>query len=52
MSTSSRRVCVRAVERDAPVAAAISHGMTVVTRDVAGFEATGVRLVNLWAESR
>ena len=37
-------------ERNAPIAAtAIVRGMTVVTRDVAGFEATGVRLVNPWA---
>lgn len=40
-------------ERDALIAAtAIVHGMTVVTRDVAGFEATGVRLVNPWAHGR
>ena len=38
-------------ERDALFAAtAIVHGMAVVTRDVAGFEATGVRLVNPWAD--
>ena len=38
-------------ERDALIAAtAIVHGMTVVTRDIAGFEATGVRFVNPWAE--
>ncbi|MCY4478239.1 MAG: type II toxin-antitoxin system VapC family toxin [Gammaproteobacteria bacterium] len=38
-------------ERDALIAAtAIVHEMTIVTRDVAGFEATGVRLVNPWAD--
>lgn len=39
-------------ERDALIAAtAIVHGMTVATRNVADFEATGVPLVNPW-ESR
>ena len=37
-------------ERDALIAAtALVHGMTVVTRDTAGFEPTGVPLLNPWA---
>ena len=40
-------------ERDAPIAAtAIVRGMTVVTGNIADFEATGVRLVNPWADRR
>lgn len=36
-------------ERDALIAAtALVHGMTVVTRNVADFEATGVLLLNPW----
>jgi predicted nucleic acid-binding protein len=36
-------------ERDALIAAtALVHGLTVVTRNVADFEATGVALVNPW----
>lgn len=36
-------------ERDALIAAtALVHGMTVVTRNVAAFEPTGVTLVNPW----
>jgi predicted nucleic acid-binding protein len=36
-------------ERDALIAAtALTHGMTVVTRDVADFEPTGVRVLNPW----
>jgi toxin FitB len=36
-------------ERDAPIAAtALVHGLTVVTRNVADFEATGVTLINPW----
>ncbi|MCP5289073.1 MAG: type II toxin-antitoxin system VapC family toxin [Burkholderiaceae bacterium] len=36
-------------ERDAMIAAtALVHGMTVVTRNVADFEASGVPLVNPW----
>ena len=36
-------------ERDAWIAAtALVHGMTVVTRNIADFETTGVRLVNPW----
>ncbi|MCP1694839.1 putative nucleic acid-binding protein [Citrobacter farmeri] len=36
-------------ERDALIAAtAIVHGMTVVTRNVADFEPTGVQIVNPW----
>ena len=36
-------------ERDALIAAtALVHGMTVVTRNTADFEATGVALVNPW----
>jgi predicted nucleic acid-binding protein len=37
-------------ERDALIAAtALVHGMTVVTRDTADFEPTGVPLLNPWA---
>ena len=37
-------------ERDALIAAtALVHGMTVVTRNVADFEPTGVTLVNPWS---
>jgi toxin FitB len=37
-------------ERDALIAAtALVHGMTVVTRNVADFAASGVRLLNPWA---
>ena len=36
-------------ERDAFIAAtALVHGMTVVTRNVADFEPTGVRILNPW----
>ena len=36
-------------ERDALIAAtALVHGMTVVTRNLANFEATGVSLLNPW----
>ena len=36
-------------EQDAVIAAtALVHGMTVVTRNVADFEATGVALINPW----
>lgn len=39
-------------ERDAFIAAtALVHSMTVVTRNVADFEATGVALVNPWQEA-
>ena len=39
----------RRAERDAPIAAtAIVHGMTVVTGNVADFEATGMGLINPW----
>lgn len=39
----------RRSERDALIAAtALVHGMTVVTRNVADFEATGVPLINPW----
>lgn len=38
-------------DRDAIIAAtALVHGMTVVTRNVADFAPTGVRLVNPWSE--
>lgn len=38
-------------ERDALIAAtALVHGMAVVTRNVADFDRTGVRLVNPWAQ--
>lgn len=40
-------------ERDALIAAtALVHGMTVVTRNVADFAATGAPLVNPWDASR
>jgi predicted nucleic acid-binding protein len=36
-------------EREAIIAAtALAHGMTVVTRNVKDFEATGVPLLNPW----
>jgi toxin FitB len=39
-------------ERDALIAAtALVHGMTVVTRNVSDFAATGVELLNPWAET-
>lgn len=39
----------RCSERDALIAAtALVHGLTVVTRDVGGFEPTGVPLLNPW----
>lgn len=39
----------RRADRDALIAAtAMVHGMAVVTRNVADFEATGVQLVNPW----
>lgn len=42
----------RRAERDALIAAtAIVHGMTVVTGNVADFEATGVGLINPWIET-
>lgn len=38
-------------ERDALIAAtALVHGMSVVTRNTADFEATGVRIFNPWEE--
>jgi predicted nucleic acid-binding protein len=38
-----------ASERDAWIAAtALEHGLTVVTRNVADFERTGVALLNPW----
>jgi len=37
-------------DRDALIAAtALVHGMTVVTRDVADFQATGVALLDPWS---
>jgi len=40
------------VERDALIAAtALVHGMTVVTRNLADFEGTGVALLNPWEGS-
>lgn len=37
-------------DRDALIAAtALVHGMTVVTRDVAHFDRTGVKILNPWA---
>ena len=38
-------------ERDALIAAtALVHGMTVVTRNIADFELSGVRLLNPWVQ--
>jgi toxin FitB len=38
-------------DRDALIAAtALVHGMTVVTRNVADFESTGVAMIDPWAE--
>jgi toxin FitB len=43
----------RRAERDALIAAtALVHGMTIVSRNVADFERTGVPLLNPWNESR
>ena len=40
-------------ERDAFIAAiALAHGMTIVTRNLADFEATGVPLLNPWEKPR
>jgi hypothetical protein len=40
-------------ERDALIAAtALVHGMSVVTRNVADFESTGVTVINPWLERR
>lgn len=40
-------------ERDALIAAtALVHGMTVVTRNVADFQPTGVTLINPWEKSQ
>jgi hypothetical protein len=40
-------------DRDALIAAtALVHGMTVVTRNLADFEPTGVKLLNPWNELR
>jgi toxin FitB len=37
------------MDRDGLIAAtALVHGMSVVTRNVAGFERTGVRTLNPW----
>lgn len=42
----------RRAERDALIAAtALVHGLTVVTRNVADFEAVGVALVNPWGSA-
>jgi len=43
----------RRSERDALIAAtALVHGMTVVTRNLADFEPTGVGVLNPWDDSR
>ena len=40
-------------ERDALIAAtAITHGMTIVTRNVADFQATGVVILNPWNDNK
>lgn len=42
----------RQSERDALIAAtALVHGLTVVTRNIRDFEASGCRLLNPWSES-
>jgi predicted nucleic acid-binding protein len=42
----------RQADRDALIAAtALSHGMTVVTRNVSDFEPTGVEIHNPWSET-
>ncbi len=48
-----RPACAQArAERDALIAAtALVHGMVVVTRNVADFEPTGVRIFNPWVDS-
>ena len=64
MGAADRRECARTMrgwyaetwyprpERDALIAAAaIGHGMTVVTGNLADFEATGVVLIDPWAEA-
>ena len=55
IDTAVALVCARLhvpdprAERDALIAAtALAHGMTVVTRDVGDFAATGVPLLNPW----
>lgn len=55
VDTAVARRCARLhvpdprAERDALIAAtALVHGMTVVTRDRAGFEPTGVPILNPW----
>lgn len=55
IDTAVARICARLhvpdprAERDALIAAtALAHGMTVVTRDVGDFAATGVPLLNPW----
>jgi predicted nucleic acid-binding protein len=55
VDTAVARRCARLhipdprAERDALIAAtALAHGMTVVTRNVADFEATGVQIHNPW----
>ena len=41
----------RLSERDSMIAAtALVHGMTVVTRNVADFKASGVQIINPWSE--
>ena len=46
---ASLRVPDPRAERDALIAAtALVHGMTIVTRNIADFEATGVPLLNPW----
>ena len=59
IDTAVARRCARLhvpdprAERDALIAAtALVHGMTLVTRNVADFEATGVPLLNPWDAAR
>ena len=47
---ASLHVPDRRAERDALIAAtALVHGMTIVTRNVADFERTGVQILNPWS---
>jgi predicted nucleic acid-binding protein len=49
MSLSPGDVTDRQPERDAMIAAtALVHGLTVVSRNIADFRATGVALLNPW----
>ena len=46
---SANRTCRMIEARDGWIAAtALVHGLTIITRNVADFEATAVRIVNPW----